>query len=514
MVLKKLKGRFSSSKSKMMKNNIRRTESPTSVFSVQEQQQKQQQQESESPPAAEIVIVGAGIVGLVLALALKKHLNITPEVYEQANAFHDDVGAGMGMYPNGLRVIRDIDPNLLKEISEAGYPYMYRRWERHDGTEVAVAEEKVLAGEEDDLMSIGIRRWRLQKVLLQATEDAGIKIHFKKRLEGIKEVDEQHQQTVVQLRFSDGSTRRCKLLLAADGSNSQVRQIVTNAAAADKKQHDRPKLKYTGTQCLMGTSALPRTERGLSLPSSPTSKCHGAFYAVTETEQCFQFHFPVPEVDAKASQGSWGSLTEHVGHEECAALAERLVKDGWDPKYLEPLHHVNKAIKIGFSTLEPPLESFIQGQVALVGDAAHPPVPYLGQGAQQGLEDAGTIALLLKELCLQEEQAKDGNSSKASLCMANLETALELYDKMRVPRTQEMCENGKKWGASQQKRAENEKYNTMREKVIEREVFFHETMPVLLSGVHHDYKDDVAKALEEVCLGALAEGNEYDDYSC
>ena len=78
---------------------------------------------------AEVAIAGAGIVGLVLALALKKELGIKAELYEQADAFHDDVGAGMGMYPNGLRVIRDISPKLLEQIQDAGYPYLFRRYE-------------------------------------------------------------------------------------------------------------------------------------------------------------------------------------------------------------------------------------------------------------------------------------------------------------------------------------------------------------------------------------------------
>jgi 2-polyprenyl-6-methoxyphenol hydroxylase-like FAD-dependent oxidoreductase len=84
-------------------------------------------EEPEEP--AQVVIVGAGIVGLVLALALHKHCGIKVELYEQAQAFHDDVGAGMGMYPNGLRVIRDISPQLLEQIKEQGYPYLFRRWE-------------------------------------------------------------------------------------------------------------------------------------------------------------------------------------------------------------------------------------------------------------------------------------------------------------------------------------------------------------------------------------------------
>jgi hypothetical protein len=77
----------------------------------------------------EVVIAGAGIVGLVLALALAKHAKIKADLYEQASTFSDDVGAGMGMYPNGLRVIRDISPALLERIQRAGYPYLHRRWE-------------------------------------------------------------------------------------------------------------------------------------------------------------------------------------------------------------------------------------------------------------------------------------------------------------------------------------------------------------------------------------------------
>jgi ribulose 1,5-bisphosphate synthetase/thiazole synthase len=76
-----------------------------------------------------VVIAGAGIVGLVLALALDKHLGIKPRIFDQAPAFHDGVGAGIGMYPNGLRVIKDISPLLLARIQHEGIPYRQRRWE-------------------------------------------------------------------------------------------------------------------------------------------------------------------------------------------------------------------------------------------------------------------------------------------------------------------------------------------------------------------------------------------------
>ena len=84
---------------------------------------------SEAETTPNIAIAGGGIVGLVLALALKKHVGVTPAIYEQASAFEDGIGNGIGMYPNGLRVIRSISPDLLTKIQQAGYPYLIRRWE-------------------------------------------------------------------------------------------------------------------------------------------------------------------------------------------------------------------------------------------------------------------------------------------------------------------------------------------------------------------------------------------------
>ena len=133
-----------------------------------------------------ICIVGGGIVGLVLALALDK-IGVTASVYEREPAFHDDVGAGQGMYSNGLRVIRDISPELLERIRQAGFPYVYRRWERHDGTVVAVANETVLSNDDDEIQSIGIRRWRLLKVLYETVVEAGIPVHFNKKLKHVEQ---------------------------------------------------------------------------------------------------------------------------------------------------------------------------------------------------------------------------------------------------------------------------------------------------------------------------------------
>lgn len=229
---------------------------------------------SEEAPAT-IVISGAGIVGLVLALGLKKHIGVTAEIYEKAHAFHDDVGAALGMYPNGLRVLRDIDESLMQAVKEKGYPYLYRRWERHDGTEIATANEDVLNDGDEELCSIGIRRWRLQKVLYDAVLKEGIPVHFAKATSGLIE----HENDLIEVLFEDGTSRYTKLLFGVDGGKSMVRQIVADASV---------QLKYTGVTCLMGIADCPSPVRGISFPSSMVSNFHAVYFPTGPNEQCFQ----------------------------------------------------------------------------------------------------------------------------------------------------------------------------------------------------------------------------------
>ena len=369
--------------------------------------------------------------------------------------------------------------------------------QRHDGTDSAVADERKLMrslGHEelDDLQPLGFQRWRLQKILFQASQDANIQVHFGKRLEMLEELPDRS----IKVRFADGTERRTRLLIGVDGSKSQVRNLVC------KGKHQ---LKYTGTTCLMGTADIGRPERGLCLPSSDTTKCHGAFYPTGEDEQCFQIHFPtdvhqLPQ-DSTAIDPrnfSWGGLTCSVEQEECSRLADQLKEDGWDEKYIQPLRHVRKALKIGFSTLDPPLESFVFGRVVLVSDACHPPTPYLGQGAQMGLEDAGTLALLLKELCVKpvsRQATAPESAGSSSIDFTHVDEALALYDQLRRPRAQEILGQSKRWGEQRQKQAANPVYNKMRHETIKREIFYHETLPILLPVVRHDYAEEVYTAI-------------------
>jgi 2-polyprenyl-6-methoxyphenol hydroxylase-like FAD-dependent oxidoreductase len=52
--------------------------------------------------------------------------------------------------------------------------------------------------------------------------------------------------------------------------------------------------------------------------------------------------------------------------------------DGWDPEFVKPLLSAESVIRVGLRAREP-LEKWVNGRIVMLGDAAHPPVPYIGQ---------------------------------------------------------------------------------------------------------------------------------------
>lgn len=189
-----------------------------------------------------IVISGGGVAGLLLALSLH-NLNLDPVVYEQAPTLISEAGGAVGMYPNGLSVIRDISPALLKEIRSFGQPYKLRKWYRHTGQVIATASEDKLREfnkiDLQELASIGIRRYRLQQCLVTACENAGIKIIYGNRINSVSIC----ANKTVDCTLSDKTIVNCDLLFGCDGVKSAIRSSLFG-------QESDP--EYTGVTCLMG----------------------------------------------------------------------------------------------------------------------------------------------------------------------------------------------------------------------------------------------------------------------
>eukprot|EP00984_Skeletonema_dohrnii_P014671 scaffold6188_cov118-Skeletonema_dohrnii-CCMP3373.AAC.4 len=540
-----------------------------------------------------LVIVGGGIGGLVLALCLDQQYNqnsknsssktlLPIHVYESTSAYTANAGGAIGLYPNGLRVLQNLNdtaPKLLSQVREAGCDYIYRRWMRHDGLEVAVAREDELLPDldhhdhdgveeaaaaaatatttaadssttadadrrprrgsfgmlsqltnrlslsstttssssapriETELQSLGIRRWKYQQVLYEACIEAGIKIHFGKRLQTA--ITTNDSKTV--LHFKDGSKVTTSLLIGADGINSKVRNYVVNPTSDEEKQKSLEEFmpEYTGVTCLMGCANVPFM-RGICFPSSATSKCHACYYPTKvpkdevkeeednadkdKYEMVFQIYFPSPI----ERPDTWRTLTPDEAKAECQELAKKLREDGWDEQFLAPLESqsLKGVLRVGLRSREAldvwhvgggEDESVGVGRAVLLGDAAHPPVPYIGQGAQMAMEDAGTLSLLLGHFC-----PLDGDGDATIIDLSKFQDAMEVYEKLRVPRTKTVLGSSVQLGKTQQKRADSLLYNAWREFSIKAQVWAYGTLPVMRPGAAFNYHAKVEEALKEL----------------
>ena len=392
-------------------------------------------------------------------------------------------------------MLRDISPELLAKVRHVGQPFLHRRWVQHCGTNtIAEGNEDVLhQGDDETVSSLGIGRWRLHQVLWEATQEAGIPIYFEKAIEDIVQLthdinDGNTDQDLVRVHFADDTHRLGHLLLGTDGTWSSTRQLVLR----DDNHHRQHKLESTGVTCLMGIALdCPKSDVGVCCPTSTTTQCHAIYFPTLEYEQCFQLYFPLAHGDANAD--TWGTLSEQVGKEECYVLCETLRADGWDEKYCQPLAQVTRAVQIGFCEIQPPLERWAYGRVVLLGDAAHPPVPYTGQGAQMGLEDAGTIAVLLERYCCLQ-RAKNENDDGTTLHWDGLAAALDKFQALRIPRVAEIQKYSHQMGEMQQKQAECRKYARKQAMKLQRDVFFHQTSPLMIPGAQYDFQIEVQKA--------------------
>jgi 2-polyprenyl-6-methoxyphenol hydroxylase-like FAD-dependent oxidoreductase len=280
----------------------------------------------------------------------------------------------IGLYPNGLRIIRDISQPLLDTIRAQGRPYVYRRWMRHDGSEVAVGEEKYLVKWENqkdqvELASMGIRRWRLQKILSEACALAGIPVIMNQRINSVSTLSDGR----VDCSMADGSHISTDFLFGCDGVKSVIRTSLFGSETEPK---------YTGITCLMGSAPIAEKSpiSGICFPSSSTTNCHACFYPCNDKEVIFQLFFPTEE-----RPETWKALSKEESAKECKDLQDMLIKDGWHKMFTDPIGAADSVLRVGLRARNPiPVwhaPSNSSPRIFLLGDAAHPPVPYIGQGA-------------------------------------------------------------------------------------------------------------------------------------
>lgn len=166
------------------------------------------------PSPLEVAIVGTGIAGLTVAIALQQHPNINVVLYEKATELKE-IGASITLGPNGLRTLEKLGLTdcITDQVAYRG-PNPISRIYRHWKTNEIIGEDFYKNVSEELHYTARFHRGHLQQALLKhIPRDT---IHLKKKLVSATAT----AQDGVKMEFQDGSVATADLLIGADGINS------------------------------------------------------------------------------------------------------------------------------------------------------------------------------------------------------------------------------------------------------------------------------------------------------
>lgn len=332
-----------------------------------------------------VAIVGGGIGGLAAANALiQRGLKVT--LFEQA-AELGEVGAGIFVYPNSLRQLERMGfrEALAGVGAKVGPGSQYLR---KDGSVVG----PILTTDSSGWNGMyGMHRADILNVLAAALPEGSVRTGF--RCTGFSQTAD-----AATLTFANGETATFDAVIAADGIRSVLQPYAVEPSPPE----------YSGFRAYRGLVERDRLD-------SWRDQTHQVWMGDGK-------HFMVFPVRR-------GTLLNYVGFvplnietvESWSAIGDRnelaASFEGWDPQIGKLLDKVDTCFWWGLFDRRP-LSKWSEGRLTLLGDAAHPMLPHLGQGANQAIEDGVALAILL-ENC---------NRNKVP-------AALQAYEALRRPRT-------------------------------------------------------------------------------
>ena len=331
---------------------------------------------------AKAIIVGGGIGGLTAAIALRR-VGVDAAVFEQAGGLWE-IGAGISLWVNAIRALERV--GLADAVRAAGREEIGGTIRLSSGE--ALTEISAEALEERFGRNVVLQRPDLQRLLLAALDEAGSAVRLGAGCLGFR----QDGSSVTAL-FTGGHEERGDLLIGADGLNSVIRKQLFG----DKEP------RYAGFTAWRGLADLGDGGDGDGFEAWG----RGAIFGLVGLGRSRFYWYATknaPENQPDAPKGRKAELLKRFGswHEPVPSViwateeAEILRNDVYDRE---------------------PLKSWGEGRVTLLGDAAHPMTPNLGQGACQAIEDAVVLA----------ECVRQGNG--------DVTAALRLYEERRKART-------------------------------------------------------------------------------
>lgn len=312
------------------------------------------------------IIVGGGIGGLTAALCLHHH-GIEIEVHEQA-AEIKEVGAGIQISPNAMKVFAELGiDQALERVAFCPQAIVMRMGE--SGMRLIRTPLSGTIEHRTGSPYLHVHRADLIAALRDAVDD---------RIPGalkLGSVISGYSQTgaSVQGQCSKGGTIDGDILIGADGIHSSIREYM----------HGPDEPAFTGN--VAWRAVVPIERLGANAPEPVASIWMGrGKHAVTYLLR----RGTLANLIAVVERNDWSkeSWTER-GHKD-NALADFA---GWHPSVTTILQKSEKLFRWALFD-RAPLQSWVEGRVALMGDAAHPMLPFMAQGAAMAIEDAWALA--------------------------------------------------------------------------------------------------------------------------
>ena len=345
-----------------------------------------------------IVVCGAGVAGLTSALCL--HLaghDVT--VLERAPRI-EAVGAGIQLGPNACAVLGAIGV-LTPLLKSAGIPDALHLCAGHDGRPVFSMPVNQAGG-----------RWRhpylhvhrtdlIQTLLDRLLDIAPDSLHLNSPIE---HVSSSNGSAVA--HAARGDRLNADLIIGADGIHSNTRTFVTHEGSAT----------YTGNvawRAVVATAALGN----LAPPPAATVWAGAEQHAVTYQLR----NGDLTNLVLVTEQADW----QHENWTQPGEREAMLTRFGdWHPCLRGIIAQTQQCYQ--WALLDrPPLQRWYRDRVVLIGDASHPMLPFMAQGAAMAIEDAWILASLL------------GKSGKVA-------DGLLRFQRLRLPRTQRVYQTAKR----------------------------------------------------------------------
>ncbi len=340
-----------------------------------------------------VLIIGGGIGGLTAGIALQQ-AGIAPHVYEREPELRE-AGAGISLAANAMAVLQQL--GVADAVTAGGAIIQTAQictWRGRRLSTADLARAAAVLG----APTVCIHRADLQRILYRALGKK--RVHPGHRLIEIA----QNSRTVT-AAFVNGHRTTGDVLIGADGIHSLTRTWLYGARLP----------RYSGYTCWRGIVDFsdPLAPAEVATESWGPGARFGIVPIGGERFYWFATQNAPPEGQGNAAQHKTD--------------VQRIFR-GWHPP-IEALIEATPAEAILRNDIydRPPLRRWRSGRITLLGDAAHPMTPNLGQGACQAMEDALILAGSLKNA-------------------PDIETALLNYEQQRISRTSWMVKTSRRLG--------------------------------------------------------------------